>query len=236
MLINSLHQFYWYICVLMYLGISIATGVGVGTGANVFLSGHCQPHITAPALCGVAAAAAVLPSVARESTNLALMRYCAALIVSGVPIMVTLRSVDPSSTLAILMLAPDNCLQQIHSFVSINQCYNNYSKSNLSTKFLLLNYSFSNFISFNEVIHPRLSVVLITTIKNLPIKLLSQQLIPFVSNEYVDGTYHYLITDSSSQGSLSITINTLLLSKFSSWESIHDSNFLRLSQAHMRQT
>lgn len=44
-------------------------------------------------------------------TYLALIRYWAALIVSGVPVMVTLRSATPSSALAILMVAPDICLK-----------------------------------------------------------------------------------------------------------------------------
>lgn len=41
---------------------------------------------------------------------LALIMYWAAWIVSNEPMMVTLRSEDPSSALAIFMVAPDNCL------------------------------------------------------------------------------------------------------------------------------
>lgn len=44
------------------------------------------------------------------SSMLVLMRYCAMLIDSGVPVIVTDRSLEPSSELEILIVAPDNCL------------------------------------------------------------------------------------------------------------------------------
>lgn len=43
-------------------------------------------------------------------SHLALMRYSARLMLAGEPVMVTWRSVDPSTGLAILIWAPDICL------------------------------------------------------------------------------------------------------------------------------
>lgn len=50
---------------------------------------------------------------------LVLMRYWARLIASGVPEIATVRSLDPSSELEILMVAPESCLYKVKHFTLI---------------------------------------------------------------------------------------------------------------------
>ena len=71
---------------------------------------------------------------------LALMRYWAALIVSGVPVMVTFLSDDPSSTLAILIIAPDSCLLEPHRlyatyiYIPVTMTYGSNAESMLGQR------------------------------------------------------------------------------------------------------
>ena len=49
-------------------------------------------------------------TIYNQLSHLALMRYSARLMLAGEPVMVTWRSVDPSTGFAILIWAPDICL------------------------------------------------------------------------------------------------------------------------------
>lgn len=52
----------------------------------------------------------VYAAIQNVMSHLAFMRYSARLMLAGVPVMVTRRSVDPSTGFAILIWAPDICL------------------------------------------------------------------------------------------------------------------------------
>lgn len=85
-----------------------------------------------------------------HSTNLVFIRYCAALIASGNPVMVTVRSIEPSSAPAIFILAPDNCLHwnqnhdeivknagisSCHQMLLIKPAYNGHSEREIDAKY-----------------------------------------------------------------------------------------------------